>query len=413
MRLSPRVRQSFVDRDLAGGRSWARLAAMAAAGTVAAAGSLVALQPFAAAPAAAVTFQDGWDGEFASNQLWVLADDQTASPEMIVNPEGVSLADFDYQLRPAYDRTGADDGAACAGNWDALALGPLGASQGDSTLAQLGWDSATGEGGIVFAGQGRCYPVDGLAVNGVPLGGGEIAAVTGELVAVSPEVGLFDGDATTNNSGLHVLQIVNTGHPSRPNYQAVKLASATTGISLSGGNLKTAAEAAGKTGDLGGEWRLGADVALDGQGRPYRMARFDAPGTELDYWALLRFNLPRNSSGIPLQSGSWWYEVVKVFEDAEGGDVVGSVFVSGQLYTAHAGGAIRRWDPVTGAGETIGRTDGLADLAATGQTGVIDGAVFEDTSGTGYSSSRSTRLPGAEVELWREKDGQREFIGAT
>jgi hypothetical protein len=157
---------------------------MASAAAVALTGGLVADAFFGAPPAQAVTYQNGWDGKFSGDQLWLVADAGQSAPQWVADAQSATPADFSARLRPAYDPAGEADGKGCAAGWDSLATGPAEGTQGNSTLAQLGWDSQTGQAGLVVDASGNCYPVkdrDGVLEGAT---GGEFDPGTGDFYYV-------------------------------------------------------------------------------------------------------------------------------------------------------------------------------------------------------------------------------------
>ncbi|MDR1189217.1 MAG: Ig-like domain-containing protein [Bifidobacteriaceae bacterium] len=346
-------------------------------------------------------------GTFSKDELWVVGTgDAYTNPYVITNPWTATSADFISRLRPGYNKTGAVNGNGCGGAWENLAMGPALMAEGDQRIAHLGWTSTGLGGGLVFSGDGNCYGVTDLTPAATSVNdfdttwGGEINQKTGEVYLVSQPIEYFDGDSLTNNPRFNIVKVSKATSGSTP-YTVTRLAASPATPPAPGAkNLAQAAQAAGKTGAVDGNWRLGSDMAIDANGNAYRMARFDRTGP--DYWALIRFNIPR-VGGAP-QSTGWTYNVVRVFDNYEATDVWGMAFLNGALYTGHAdlGDQIIRWDPLSGANTYLGVFLPMLDMGSAQMAPVIEGKVYRDVDGDGVIEPGDDGLGGVVLEVWQQ-----------
>ncbi|MDR2379182.1 MAG: hypothetical protein LBD70_07150, partial [Bifidobacteriaceae bacterium] len=407
---------------------------MAGAVALAAVGALAA-QVAVAPRASAVAYLSGWDGAFVDEQLWLLGSDPTglsgwdaSVPRLVDEPGEITADDFAAEIKPAYVAGERADGYACGGQWDSLAMGKILLRQGDQRVYQLGWDSQTGAAGLVVSETGNCYPLADLTPGPAAEGyfenavGGAVDSVGGQIIltasAAEPFVASYAG---VNNPHMQVLRISDSGRPEKPVFTVAPVAVSST-LTTSGAVLSTAATRAGKTGNLTGTWTLGAGIAadatsslLDQHKRVYRMARLEKAGATADVWALLRFASPTSTvSSREYSSAGWTYEVVKVFADADAGNVTGLAFVGSDLYTVHDDSTLWRWDTISGANERLAEGVPALTMAASGAVGAIQGAVRNDATGiAGSTMTGGTALAGIEIEFWRERAGQRELMGVT
>ncbi|MDR3360401.1 MAG: hypothetical protein LBO20_07115, partial [Bifidobacteriaceae bacterium] len=388
---------------------WAKPVALASAAAVALTG-LVAVQSFTTArDSEAVAYLGAFDGTLDRTQLWMVGTGAAYDePEYIANPSAYTSANFVAAVTAGYDKEATTNGADCDDNWENLAMGPILEAQGDHTIAHLGWNSNGGAGAVVFSGDGNCYEVSDLTPTPNTGGwfnttwGGEVNQKTGEIYLINDAFENFDGDSATNDPQFNIIQVVDSDTGPAYNLTINRLAvSSATPPAQGAQNLAQAAQAAGKSGNVAGNWRLGSDMAIDANGNAYRMARFDATGAN-DYWALIRFNIPRGSTGQPLSAG-WTYNVVKVFDNAATDDVWGMSFLDGYLYTAHADDSIYRWDPLAGSVEDLGEPFNLLDLAAAQMAPVIEGSVYNDLDGDGQIETGEPGLGGVAIEVWQSK----------
>ncbi|MDR1635254.1 MAG: Ig-like domain-containing protein [Bifidobacteriaceae bacterium] len=382
--------------------------------------SVVVLQSWHSAETSqAVTYNvTNWnaDGEFFQDELWVVGDGSAYyNPHVISAPWNATSADFIGRLNPGYDKTGAVDGGACSGVWYNLAMGPLLIGEGDSRIAHLGWNSTGGNGGLVFSGDGNCYSVSDVTPSPYTGGsfdttwGGEVNQKTGEVYLINAPAQVFDGDANDNNPLFNIVK-VSTAASGSDDYVVTRLAASPATPPAAGAQtLAAAAIAAGKVptsaNPLTDNWLLGSDMAIDANGNAYRVARYSTSGanTPVDYWALIRFNIPRNQDGTPRSEG-WTYNVVKIFDDAAVDNVWAMAFLNGALYTGHSSDEIMRWDTLSGANEGLGTFAPVLDFAAAQMAPVIEGRVYRDVNGDGViTDGTDSGLGGVVLEVWQER----------
>ncbi|MDR2565537.1 MAG: hypothetical protein LBC97_05650, partial [Bifidobacteriaceae bacterium] len=386
---------------------------MASAGAIALTGALVAGTLFGVSPAAAVTYQNGWNGRFEAGQLWAVGGTASAYalPQWLPDAASATPADFATRLRAAYDQAGDRAGQPCPGGWDVLATGPVEMAQGSARPVQIGWDTATGRAGLVQDGTGACHAVkdqDGILKG---MNGGEVDPISGVLFYVGEAPQPVLGTDNYFPLGIGAAVVENRRHPNEPDFQLREWLTVEDGWSEAEDYVTTlaaAAAGAGRTGNLDGEWSLSADLAVDATGAVYRLARFDVPATQLDHWALLRFEVERDrSSGYP--ETDWSHNVVRVFEDVAANDATGLALIGADLYSSHADGSIRRWNISAGTSQLLGQAPGVADLTTVAAHSAITGRVQVVDQGGDLANT----LGGERVELWREVNGTRSLAGVT
>jgi adhesin/invasin len=363
---------------------------------------------------AAVTYNTShWNtgGVFSKDELWVVgaggSPNNYTNPYVIAQPWTATSADFVSRLQAGYNKTGTANGTlGCSGNWENLAMGPVLIGEGDDRIAHLGWNSTGGNGGLVLSGDGNCYSVGDVTPSGGNYNtswGGEVNQKTGEVYLISDPDRNFDGDSLSNDPEFAIVKVA-TATSGGDDYTVTRLAASSTTPPAPGAqSLADAATAAGKTGSVTGNWDLGSDMAIDANGNAYRMARFSVAGSAPDYWALIRFNIPRNAqTGAPLSTG-WTYNVVKIFDNADVSNVWAMAFLNGALYTGHSSDEVIRWDTLSGANEILGTFDPLLDFAAAQMAPVIEGRIYRDLNGDGQiTPGDDTGLGGQVLEVWQQ-----------
>ncbi|MDR1392864.1 MAG: Ig-like domain-containing protein [Bifidobacteriaceae bacterium] len=400
---------------------WVRPVAMMAAAVLGITGLSIAQSLTAADTSQAVGYIN-WDGVMAPNQLWMVGTtpaSNLARPRMIADPGTATAANFNNRLTVRYDKTETANGQACSGNnWNNLAMGPLLMADGISTLMHLGWGSNGENAGFLASGSGDCLPVTDLTPSGTGgwLGttwGGEINQKTGEVYLIGADEEDFDGDSTTNDPRFNLVRVVaqRNGQGAIIGGTVERLARSSATPPAPGAlNLAQAATAAGLSGTFTGNWGLGSDMAIDANGNAYRMARFARGGA--DYWALIRFNIPRSAPGVgqsvgaPLSTG-WTYNVVKLFSAVDTNAVWGMAFLDGYLYTIHGDDSIYRWDPLAGSAINLGLPSSMSprDLASAQMAPVIEGRVYRDVDGDGVIESGDNGLGGVQIDVWQSHEG--------
>ncbi|MDR2564537.1 MAG: Ig-like domain-containing protein [Bifidobacteriaceae bacterium] len=400
-----------------GSRRAHRILAMAVVFATAAAGAVVLQTRQSAETSEAVTYLNSFNGVFSKDDLWMVGTgDWYVRPAYVSQPWTATSEDFNDRTEQGYYKTGDADGSACgsaAAYWQNLAMGPILIAQGDNRIAQVGWDQAGGDAGVVFSGNGNCYTIPDMTPSAAAFDttwGGEVNQKTGEIYMINSATEDFDGDGVnpgsdTTDPQFQLIKIVNNGTQAAPSFAVQYLAASSTAPPAPGANtLAQAAFLAGKgtAASFGGNWGLGSDMAIDANGNAYRMARFDLSGTTNDVWALVRFNVPRNADGTPSSTG-WTYNVVKVLDNTAADSVWGMAFLNGALYTGHASDAIHRWDPISGTSEYLGNPIPLRDLASAQMAPVIEGRVYRDVNGDGViTPGQDTGLGGVTLEIWQQ-----------
>ncbi|MDR0366622.1 MAG: hypothetical protein LBH68_07345, partial [Bifidobacteriaceae bacterium] len=375
-----------------------RLVAMGAALALGA-GLLTALEVMNPTTAQAVTYLNGWDGQFATNQLWLLGADQagdwqTSRPRLVTNPQNLGAEQFSAAIREGYDRSANANGNPCTDNWDVMTMGTVRRAAGPPALVQIGWDTQTGQSTAVMSGSGHCFSVGDLTDPDIESGYEDAAPgggmrPDGDMYLTRGEEPLA-GNATINSQYLRVVRVSEHGATARPAFGAEFRSVSSPAGRWNGTNLGQYMYAQGKPATVA-NWTLQAAVAFDGNSIPYRMVRSEQPSGP-DYWALLATD------------GAWAISVVKAFQDVDAAPVVSMAFHGGSLYTVHSDGSLRRWNTTTGASEELMPPGSPLKAVASAQTANV---VQGNLGGVNVEAQRQN----AYVEVWGEQFGTRHKLG--
>ncbi|MDR2253756.1 MAG: hypothetical protein LBD97_07875, partial [Bifidobacteriaceae bacterium] len=360
-----------------------------------------------AAPAGAVTFQNGWDGVFKKSDLWIKGSLGSNTYRSWTYPD-----DLDPVYRDPTDRflgTGTTNGTVGnTSSGDTLAVGPIFKHLGDELLHMVDVDENNSR-HTVFISDPDAGRVNGTAYSAFP-----------SCAGVSTSGSMWSGEINQKNGYLYVVRggpspSMNGSSSSLTNAQPVIIR-----LNRSGSECVAAANAftppsAGQTinaqwnaltGDnYSRNWEAGSDMAIDANGNLYLFLTRGSDGE--DNHALLRINVP-HVNGEPQSVSSttpWTFEVVRAFTASTGASAIntavwGMAFLEGSLYTQHSNGNIWRWDTMSGAATFLADTSHEIDLASAQAAPVVQGTVYNDVNGDG-SIVGDPVAPNVPVEVWQ------------
>ncbi|MDR0626403.1 MAG: hypothetical protein LBG11_03945, partial [Bifidobacteriaceae bacterium] len=383
-------------------------AAWLTAFVIALGGVTLAQSWMSAGKAQAVKFQGGWDGKFTRNQLWIKPGLDSNDMRAVNQPWNVTT--INSTTAPVLFNPDTSGNGSNAPGRDTIAVGPIFKWAGEDTLHMVDLNGGTGDNSSLFLSDLAGRKVNGVSISsGFPSCGktnragfsAEINQKNGYLYAVgggaSPQISTAKG-TTLDDITPRILRVNRSGTSGDARYTCVAAVNGSEIRSATGSSLSDQWNAMTKQ-NISVTWNAGSDMAIDANGNLYLMAYNNATRH-----ALVRLNVPRNSSGQPLSSG-WTYEVVRTFTtNTTSSSVWGMAFMNGKLYTAHADNDFWRWDTLTGAAESLGSAFDPVDLAAAQMAPVISGKVYNDTNGDGDVTGE----PGAgnvTVEIWQGNAG--------
>ncbi|MDR1295439.1 MAG: Ig-like domain-containing protein, partial [Bifidobacteriaceae bacterium] len=403
-------------------RAVVRPVALLTAGAIALGGVTLAQSWMSSDEAQAITYSNGFDGVFKSNQLWLITATNSTFRAWD-DPQALTSSNFTTPTT-RFTTSGSVNGTGGSGE-ESIAVGPVfkgGANGTDNVLHMVNW-ATSGSGNVFVSGW---YP--GLPLNGYPHGGFQNStAVNGN----STLQGVCNGNGTGNGWGSRYSGEINqkngyvyiVGGGATPSidsslnfefHAGIFRINAHTLTTTCMTAVKTVTGANGRTinqqwsdlgnGSITGNWDGSSDMAIDANGNLYLFARNGSSAH-----ALIRFSVPHDSNGDPVPGGAWTYSIVKAFPGTVTNDdsVYGMAFMDGALYTQQSGSTnrIRRWDTLSGNMTVLGTMSGIGnarDLAGAQMAPVIEGRVYHDVNGDGeYVEGQDTHLPNMTLEFFQ------------
>ncbi|MDR0365886.1 MAG: Ig-like domain-containing protein [Bifidobacteriaceae bacterium] len=370
-----------------------------------------------------------WNGVFTTDQLWfhsltdVSAFTAFTSAQLKALPARTGTSGttgMDVELTPrlllhtnpstANNETGTN---RVAGH-RTIAVGPVFKKYGSDTLHMVDFANANSAAASIYRGAQppNGGPVQADTWSTLPTCGvtdrrsswsGEINQKNGYLYSVGGDPSPDLSGGTVDITGAVVPRIYLASNPASSTRGWTCMASTNKIWGAGGKSLNTQwAELTRLSGHT--TWQAGSDMAIDAHGNLYLFLTGST-----SHHALLKISVPVDADGepedgVPNGNKKWEYEIVRAFTNTVEDDssTWGMAFVDGWLYTWHANGRLRSWNPLSGDYKGLGdvKVD-PRDLAAAQVAPSIQGRVFNDVNGNGVQDNGEIGVPNLEVEIWR------------
>ncbi|MDR2380788.1 MAG: hypothetical protein LBE08_06395, partial [Bifidobacteriaceae bacterium] len=363
--------------------------ALLTVGAIALGGVTLAQSWMSGSSADAVTRQNGWDGHFDKNLLWLKGTGGYEDLRAWTDPQNLVPPVADSESPILFEANGTTNGTR-AGGRETAAVGPIFKSAtGSTTRHMVTISSGGGTSVFIDAGNGT---VNGSDWGDIPQCGigslqaqwsAEINQQNGYLYTVGAAyTAALNGTATTwTDIKPRILQVnSSSGFTCIAATSTITSAVANTGITAQYNAMTSAS--------VSGSWDVSSDMAIDANGNLYIMLTRDASNH-----ALARINI-----------SDWTLEIVKGYRSsATNSRVWGMAFMDGALYTVHANDNFYRWNTLSDEVTLLNSSapGGPLDLAGAQAAPVIEGTIYNDKNANGVIDPGEAGVPNVTVEIFQ------------